>query len=196
MNHIATRLVYAGLAFGLPNTGSAQALPDRLEARDEEFQSKMTVAGTTLERCGTGVLRFNKIIPVYQAVLYVGVGNQSADVLEDVPKRIEVNYRISVAAERLCSAGEKILAQTFSADELEPVRGRLDTINRWYPDARPGDRCSITYIPGWGTELEFNGRSLGRIGGAEFARIYFSIWLGPEPASASLKKALMRKLSK
>jgi hypothetical protein len=51
-------------------------------------------------------------------------------------------------------------------------------INTFYEDVRKGDRYSLTYIPGRGTELKFNGETRGVVPGADFANIYFSIWLG------------------
>jgi hypothetical protein len=61
-----------------------------------------------------------------------------------------------------------------------------------YQDVKPEDRYAITYQPDHGTELSLNGTVLGVIEGADFARALFSIWLGPEPVSKSLKSVLVR----
>jgi hypothetical protein len=62
-----------------------------------------------------------------------------------------------------------------------------------YEDVQPGDRYSLTYIPGRGTELALNGVPKGIIRGAEFAEAVFSIWLGPEPINSSFKKQIIGK---
>lgn len=56
---------------------------------------------------------------------------------------------------------------------------------------RAGDRGTLTYLPGRGTELTLNGRPLALIEGADFARAYFDIWLGPDPIDAGLRDALL-----
>ena len=155
------------------------------------FPAQTVIEGQALQLHGTGVLRFKRIIPVYDAALYLGEGVQPGQALEDVPKRIEVRYRVSADADRFARAGDRILTKTFSETELAGIRSRLERMNGWYPDPKPGDRCSITYVPGKGTELAFNGRSLGWIEGADFARIYFAIWSGAEPASKPLREALL-----
>jgi hypothetical protein len=60
-----------------------------------------------------------------------------------------------------------------------------------YRDVKPGDRCSLTYLPGVGTWLTLNGQILGTVAGAEFAAAYFAIWFGQQPMDASLKRKLL-----
>ena len=84
-----------------------------------------------------------------------------------------------------------VLERNYPASKLSTLRERLDQINAWYPDPQRGDRCAITYIPGRGTELSYNGQTLGLIEGADFAEAYFSIWLGDDPACPRLRRALL-----
>jgi hypothetical protein len=76
---------------------------------------------------------------------------------------------------------------------MESLRDRLDRIDRAYQDVRPGDRYALTYVPGRGTELSYNGKPLTVIEGADFAAAYFSIWLGEKPIDDGLKNELLRK---
>ena len=57
----------------------------------------------------------------------------------------------------------------------------------------PGDRYSLTYIPGKGTTLSLNGVPKGTVDGADFAAALFSIWLGPNPIDSNFKQALLGK---
>ena len=77
--------------------------------------------------------------------------------------------------------------------ELAKLRSRIDLFNAAYRDIKPGDRYALTYQPGKGTELSFNGEPLVTIEGADFAAAYFSIWLGHKPLDDNLKKALLHK---
>lgn len=159
-------------------------------ARAERFAPSVAVGGVEFELRGEGLLRFKRILPVYDAALYLPPGTR-APFEADTPMRLEVVYRVGTEAIRFARAGQEVLARNFPAEQLATIETRLARINALYPDPRRGDRCSITYIPGVGTELRFNGEQLGIIEGAEFARMYFSIWLGEDPASPRLRRDLL-----
>ena len=63
--------------------------------------------------------------------------------------------------------------------------------NSLYKDVNPGDRATLTYFPGRGTELALNGQVLGIIEGAEFASALFSIWIGEQPIDLNFKRQLL-----
>ena len=149
---------------------------------DEPFMDSLQIDGHAFELNGVGVLRYARFLPVYDAALYLG---------DSGAKRLEVVYRVNAKAKQFAVAGEKILARNYSPGELAPVQERLDQINSWYPDPEKDDRCAITYVPGKGTELTFNEKLLGTIPGEDFARLYFSIWLGDDPACPRLRKDLL-----
>jgi hypothetical protein len=88
--------------------------------------------------------------------------------------------------------GKRSVAERRRGDAvLPPVPTRADRAA--YRDVKPGDRYALTYIPGSGTELSFNGSPLVVIDGADFAAAYFSIWLGKRPLDPGLKDKLLRK---
>ena len=74
---------------------------------------------------------------------------------------------------------------------LHALQNQIAYHNSLYVDIEPGDRYSLSYTPGQGTVLALNGRPLGTIEGADFAAALFSIWLGPNPADAGFKTALL-----
>jgi hypothetical protein len=115
---------------------------------------------------------------------------QSA-VLTDVPKRLELEYFWAIAGPDFGKAADATLKENVSAETLAHLRPRMEQINALYQDVKPGDRYSLTYIPGVGTELALNGKVKGTIEGADFAAAYFAIWLGPNPINASLKSQLL-----
>ena len=57
--------------------------------------------------------------------------------------------------------------------------------------ARDIDRLALSMAPEHGLWLEFNGREVARINKPQFGRLYFGIWLGDPPLSASLRDALL-----
>ncbi len=138
-------------------------------------------------------MRYRLIFKPFVAALYLGEDVHPKQVLNDVPKRLEIEYYYSLVGRDIAAAGEKILAANVSTDQLQGLRPRIDRMQSWYQDVKPGDRYTLTYIPGHGTELALNGKSKGIIEGADFAAAYFTIWLGKAPMDVGLKDQLLRR---
>jgi hypothetical protein len=62
-------------------------------------------------------------------------------------------------------------------DALEPVK--------------EGDQMVFTYLPGTGTTFAVNGKEKLTIAAPAFAPVLFSVWLGPKPPTADLKKGML-----
>ncbi|MCX8073389.1 MAG: DUF2878 family protein [Candidatus Binatia bacterium] len=155
------------------------------------FPEEVTVHGVRLTLLGAGVLRYRVIFNGYAAALYVAPGVAPGEVLGDVPKRLEIHYFWSIPAESFAKAADEFLQKNLPEDQLKAVRGRADELHKAYEAVRPGDRYALTYIPGIGTELTLNNVLKARIPGADFASAYFTIWLGNDPISLDLRKALL-----
>lgn len=61
-----------------------------------------------------------------------------------------------------------------------------------FPDVRPGDAIIGEYRSA-GASFHFNGRLLGRIEEAAFARAFFAIWLDARTSAPDLRAALLRR---
>jgi Chalcone isomerase-like len=137
------------------------------------------------------LLRYKILFKAYVAALYLGDGIEPGDVLGDVPKRLELSYFWGISGPKFGEAGDEILAQNVDPQMLARLRPRLDQLNALYEDVKPGDRYSLTYVPGVGTELALNDRPLGVIDGADFGSAYFRIWLGDHPLDTRLRDQLL-----
>ncbi|MGE0824157.1 MAG: chalcone isomerase family protein [Candidatus Binatia bacterium] len=155
------------------------------------FADRYQAGTTTLFLNNVGLLRYRIIFKGYVAALYLGEGVQPENVLDNVPKRLELEYFWAIKGSDFGKAAETILAKNFSPAQLAPLRLRLDQINSLYEDVKPGDRYALTYIPGVGTELALNGKAKGVIEGRDFAAAYFAIWLGEKPLDTALKNQLL-----
>jgi hypothetical protein len=56
---------------------------------------------------------------------------------------------------------------------------------------REGDEVWLDHLPGKGTRVSINGQVSGWVPGQDFNAALLSVWLGPEPVTSSLKKALL-----
>jgi Chalcone isomerase-like len=157
------------------------------------FPERHQIDNTTLLLNNVGLLRYRIVINAYVAALYLGEGVRSDAVLTDVPKRLELRYFWAIVGPDFGKAADKILAENVSAETLHSLRSRIERLHALYEDVNPGDRYSLTYIPGRGTELALNGSAKGTIEGADFAAAYFAIWLGQKPLDRSLRDQLLRE---
>ncbi len=167
---------------------SAQALTEE----NVTFADSVSIGGTQAPLRNAALLRYLKFIKAYVAALYLPEGVKAEDVLSDVPKRLEINYLVSIKGPDFGKGAEPTLRLNQTPDELAKLRSRIDRINSIYQDVKPGDRYALTYLPGRGTELALNGTPLTVIEGADFAAAYFGIWLGRDSIDDKLKRDLLK----
>ena len=161
------------------------------EIEGVSFSDAHTVDDTRFTLVGTGLLRYMVFIKAYVAVFYLEEGVAAEDVLSDIPKRLEIEYFHAIKTEDFAVSMNKLIPENIGFEKTNRLRPRIDRMNMLFENVRPGDRYSLTYIPGKGTELALNGQPKGTVEGADFAAAMFSIWLGPRPIKRSLKKALL-----
>ena len=172
----------------------AAALIEPAAARELEgvrFPERYQSGDAAMSLTCVALLRYKILFKGYVAALYLGDGIEPANVLGDVPKRLELSYFWSIGGAKFGKAGDEILAQNVDPQTLARLRPRLDRLNALYQDVKPGDRYSLTYVPGVGTELALNDRRLGVIDGADFGSAYFRIWLGDHPLDDALRDQLL-----
>lgn len=134
-----------------------------------------------LQRRGQG--RFTRFgLLIYEATLWSGASP------EEPPLALRLDYRRSIAGRTIARA---------SVDEMRRLGADEASLSRWgaqmaalFPDVRAGDAILGVYQPGR-AEFLFNGRWLGAIDDAEFARRFFAIWLDPRTSAPALRAALL-----
>lgn len=156
------------------------------------FADSVTIGGKAVPLRNAALLRYLKFIKAYVAALYLPEGVKAVDVLSDVPKRLELSYLVAIKGPDFGKGAAPTLERNQTAAELARLQGRIDRINAAYRDVKVGDRYSLTYLPGRGTELALNGTPLITIEGADFAAAYFGIWLGRASIDDKLKRDLLR----
>lgn len=159
------------------------------EIEGKVFKDEMVVDNTKINLVGTGLLRYFGF-KAYVGALYLEQGATARDALSDKAKRIELEYFRAIRGEDFGPATNQGILKNVDAETFERIRPQIEYHNSLYEDVKPGDRYSLTYIPGRGTELAMNGQRKGIIEGAEFAAAVFSIWLGNEPISQSFKEQI------
>ena len=193
LNSRMLRLVTPGvpLAHGrLAATGQSEpASPRRrellLSLAGAPFAAWATTDPTAgLQRWGSGEFRRFGFL-VYAASLWAG-----EDPLRP-PLALQLTYKRNIAGAAIAEASVKEIRQLGLADEA--------TLTRWgalmaglFPDVRPGDAIIGEYRAG-NAIFHFNGRLLGRIEEAAFARAFFAIWLDARTSAPDLRAALLQR---
>ena len=155
------------------------------------FEPSKQIDDVQLSLRGAGVLTYLVFIDAYAGALYMPDGVSSKNVLADVPKHLEISYFHPISGDKFGPATLEGISRNIESKNLEILLSRIDYHNSLYEDVVPGDRYSLTYIPGKGTQLALNGVPKGVIEGADFAAAIFSIWLGRSPADRKFKQALL-----
>lgn len=172
-------------ALGVASVGGAAVI------EGVSFEPRLESDGITLDLRGYGLLHYLVFIKAYVGALYLPAAVDSARVLEDVPRRLEIAYFHAITAEDFAQATADKMADNVTPEAFRSLEPRLRQLNALYRDVRPGDRYALTYLPGQGTTLALNGTPLGTVPGADFAAALFAIWLGADPIDRGFKAALL-----
>jgi hypothetical protein len=179
----------------LPIVFAASLLPISVghsaEIEGVRFPDQLQMGEAQLRLRGAGLLRYRTIIKAYVAALYLDEGTRSEEILGENARRLEIEYFWSIPADRFAKATIDGMSRNVDAMTLESLKARIVAFNEFYEDVKSGDRYSITYVPGRGTELALNGEAKGSIEGADFAAALFAIWFGPNPLDEKLRRELL-----
>jgi chalcone isomerase-like protein len=142
-------------------------------------------------------LRTKAFFKVYVAGLYLAAKKTSAEDVLTLPgaKRVSMRLMRDLSAKQLTDALDEGFRDNTPAAEQEPLKGRLAeliAIMNALQSAKEGDVITLDWLPGTGTRVMLNGEPKGKaILGEDFYRALLRIWLGENPVSGTLKKALL-----
>jgi chalcone isomerase-like protein len=181
-------LFFAGLLLVL-GSGVATAR----ECKNVEFPDHLQVKSTDLTLNGLGIRKATILkVNVYVAALYVTTRSQDPQALADpnTPAELILHFVRNVGVGDLRNAWSEGFERA-AKDQLPLLNARIAMLNSWMSDMKTGQRLTFVRIPGSGVQISVNGVAKGTITGDDFSRALFSIWLGPEPPNADLKKGLL-----
>ncbi len=151
------------------------------------------VGGTTLVLNGLG-LRKKFVVKVYVAGLYLQQKSSDPEAImkAEAPKRIVMHFVHSASKNQMADAFD----ESFRNNAPEASKSMKPDIDRLLAALEPvkdGDEMIFTYRPGTGTTLAINGNEKLTIAAPAFSPVLFSVWLGPKPPNADLKKGILGK---
>ena len=137
---------------------------------------------------GEATLRYFGL-QVYHARLWTLPDFRQSQALEQ-PKVLELQYLRDLKG---LAIAERSLQEMQRAGPLTEAQTRrwLAEMQRIFPDVKAGDRISGQHLPGQGARFWHNGQPAGQVDDADFARLFFGIWLAPTTSEPGMRVALL-----
>ncbi len=154
--------------------------------------SSATLSGMTL--LGQGEVKYMGFIKVYDAALYADTQLNGQGVMAaDTSKCLQLTYDVSLTIKDFILGAETILSRQHSPEKIAEHRSEIDNLHGAYQDVQKGDHYTLCYnAPERRTTLALNDTVLVSVFSAEFADMYFGIWLGPiKPIDERLRDRLL-----
>lgn len=127
---------------------------------------------------------------VYDARLWAPAGFDAAH-YADSPLALQLTYLHAFKSSDNAARSIKEMRRNATIDAAQAARWTADLL-RVVPDVQRGDRVLGVYRPGQGVAFWVNGQAHGEIRDAEFARLFFGIWLSPNTSEPALRSALLQ----
>ena len=126
---------------------------------------------------------------IYDARLWTAPGFKAA-AFGSQPLALELLYLRDFDAVSIAERSVKEMRRsaTISADQ---ERAWLAEMQRVFPDVKKGDRLLGVLRPGAAAVFWLNGQPRGEIRDAEFARLFFGIWLSLKTSEPAMREALL-----
>lgn len=165
------------------------------EVEGVHLPDNLHVGSNNLVLNGSGV-RSKFFIDLYVAALFVSEKKDSSEaILSDTgAKRIALHMMRDISAETLSKSFNKAIADNLTPAEMEALEPQLKQFTKLLAtmgEAKEGDVITLDYLPGTGTDINFNDVTMGTIAGAAFNNALLRVWLGDKPVQESLKKRLL-----
>lgn len=126
---------------------------------------------------------------VYDARLWAAAGFGAGGYASQ-PLALELAYLRAFEAAEVAKRSLQEMRRSAAISEAQAAQWTTELL-RVIPDVRPGDRITGVHSPGVGAAFWVNGRASGEIRDAEFARLFFGIWLSPNTSEPRLRQALL-----
>jgi hypothetical protein len=126
---------------------------------------------------------------VYDARLWAQPGF-SAGNYDRAPLALELSYLRAFTSKEVAGRSIKEMRRSQPVSDTQAARWSADLL-RVIPDIRKGDRVMGVHQPGVGATFWVNGKISGEVQDAEFARLFFGIWLSPNTSEPKLRDALL-----
>lgn len=102
---------------------------------------------------------------------------------------LELEYARSLSGKEIA---KRSLAEMRRQGEISEAKAKtwLAEMEAAFPDVKAGDRITGLQEPGTAAQFYINGKAGRRVADAEFAKLFFGIWLAPQTSEPGLRDKL------
>ena len=157
------------------------------------FPPKVKVGSKELQKNGKGLCEWGFFqIDLDHAALYLEQRSKDAKriVKSDQAKRIHLYFVRDLSTKQLKKAWNAAF-KVNAGKELPKYAKRVEQLNGMMSDIKDGQSMVFTHKPGVGLHVVIRGQEKGTIKGDDFARMFFTLYLGDNPPDEDLKKGLL-----
>jgi len=177
---------------------AALTFPTLAPAREHDgvqMADPLTLAGKSLRLNGMGTRR--RRMPILKTRAYVGglyleipTDDAKTAVASDQVKQIRIQFTHDLDRGEI--SRELVHCWDHNSKRWGKVEeATFDKLIEWLPAAHRGDVWEITYVPGVGTTVATDPKSVWKHDGKAFADALFAVWLGPRPPTEELRKGML-----
>jgi long-chain acyl-CoA synthetase len=164
------------------------------EVAGVKLDDAVKAGGKNMVLNGAG-LRSRFFVKVYVGALYVEKKVTSpADVYGGpAPSRIVLHLLRNIDAKTFQESLDDGLSKNSSEAELAAVKeqaGQFSKMMLAIGEVKEGGVVALDFSPA-GVAVAYNGKALGTVAGAPFAKALLRVWLGDNPSDSGLKKAML-----
>lgn len=178
-------------AVGLVHAQSAEIRTPLAASSAEDIRPELATLLPQSRLIGKGRLTFWGF-QVYDARLWALPGFKP-DTLAVQPFALELSYLRGFDSQDVAERSISEMRRSASISDAQ-AKAWIDEMMRALPDVKKGDRLMGIHRPGVGAQFLMNGKPTGEIRDAEFARLFFGIWLSPKTSEPELRAALLAGL--
>jgi len=104
---------------------------------------------------------------------------------------LELQYARSLSGKEIA---KRSLAEMGRQGEIQAAKAKtwLAEMEAAFPDVKAGDRITGRFEPGAAAQFFVNGQRSRRVADAEFARLFFGIWLSAQSSEPKLRQQLLQ----
>ncbi len=149
------------------------------------------IGSTKLVLNGVG-LRKKFVVKVYVAGLYLEQKSSDADAIikAAAPRQVVMHFVRDVSKDQMADAFNESFSNN-APEARKTVKAEIDRLLGALESVKEGDEMVFICVPGKGTTLAINGKEKLTIAAPAFAPVLLSVWLGPKPPNADLKKGML-----
>ena len=156
-----------------------------------EQMKRWAKSGNYIGRMLVPAVTLLDILSGFEPFDFVNIDTEADAIIKaEAPKRIVMQFVHDASKSQLADAFDESFNNN-TPDARKTVKADIERLLGALEPVKDGDQMVFTYVPGKGTTFAINGKEKLTIAAPAFGPVLLSVWLGPKPPNADLKKGML-----